>query len=250
MCSTAPFLTFVSTIQKSGHHYRPDCNKWSCCECRPQLEANWNYHAGILFDTCPDGIGYLCVPESRLQAVLKRFRRAKCQYIRVRGHGNYHFYVGNAELGKYRLDRDRAVEFFAEHIAQAPARQGHVISTSRAWRAQQRKKATIQGIQPETDSICVAVGVSKESVCGILQQLSLPASTSGEAMSFDLASSEKLDRFVEAVKLAKRECPHLPSHTRKASGNTDRAVKACLAPKEIGRNPAFDNLRTGLAVVT
>jgi len=243
MCSNAPFLTRISESQSIGYTFRPDCNKWSCHECRPTLEAAWNYHAGTLFDTCPDGIGYLCVPEDKLATTLKRFARAGTQYIRVRGHGVFHIYASNKTLGKYSLPREAAVALFAEHISLAPSGEGHVISTSRAWRKSKTRTPAQTG---ESDAVCVAIGVSPDVVKTLLDALSIQFTQSAEVLSFQFDKAQSMAEFLKAIKTAPRECPSSSINTKKNTTKfSDKPRPAAKQEHPLTRNPAFDRLRTG-----
>ena len=238
MCKKTPFRTFVSRMNQSGYNFRPDCGRWSCFECRPKLEEDWNHHASTMFATCPAGIGYLCVPEDRLEAALKRLSRAGAQYIRIRGHGIFHIYTSRNDLGQKSLSEHAALEMFAEHLSLAPSGQRHVISTSRSWKhASRAQKATGE----QSDSICIAIGAGPETIRTILERLNQTHSVAAGALTFRFQAPAILESFVRAVHDV---CPNLPYKHKKVSGNSDNPPLVSTGPAKFQPNPAFEALRS------
>lgn len=222
MCQNGIFKTFVSRSNESGCTFRLDCNCWACATCRTKLEADWNNHAENLFTACPDGIGYICVRFDNLQATMKRLSRAGAQYIRVRGHGIFHVYTTNHDLGQKRLTQQQAVDLFAEHLALAPSGQGHVISTSRAWRHARRDE---DGPKMESDSICIATGLGPSTILDILERLNQTrASITPECLYFGFQSPQALENFVAAVKEKARPILSYEHKMRVANSLDSRAT--------------------------
>lgn len=235
-------MTFMSRSNQSGYTWQPDCDGWGCGECRPKLEKAWNEHASNMFQTCPSGIGYLCVPEDRLPATMKRLARAGTQYIRVRGHGIFHVYTSNQALGQKRLSGQQAVDLFAEHVSLAPSGKGHVISTSRAWRRWNPAQAVDQA-EP-SDLKCIATRVGPDAIRGILAKLGQSCSISGQTLSFRLDSVDTLESFVAAVQAERSTCPRFPSDTKRRMEISDRRPTAPTGSHRLPANPAFEALRS------
>jgi hypothetical protein len=173
---------------------------------------------------------------------MKRLARAGTQYIRVRGHGIFHVYTSNPALGQKRISQQQAVDLFSEHVALAPSGQGHVISTSRAWR---RWNPTEPADKAEpSDLKCIATRVGPEAIRGILDQLGQTCSLTAETLSFRLDSAESVKSFVAAVRAARANCPNLPSHTKRRKGNLDRTRPAPAGNRRTPANQAFESLRS------
>ena len=237
MCKSTPFMTFVSRSNQSGYNFRPDCNRWSCAECRTKLEEDWSNHASFLFTACFEGVGYLCVPDDRVAATLKRLARAGAQYIRVRGHGIFHIYTSNKDLGQKFLTSDQAKDLFAEHIALAPSGNGHVISTSRGWRHARRGEEGRPG-----DAICVATGVGPEVIRSILDRLNQTSSITAGVLNFRFDAKAIMEAFVQAAEAA---CPNCSMNSSKrVSVNSDRTPTAASGRRRFVPNPLFEALRS------
>jgi len=242
MCSNSPFMTFISRSNQSGYTWQPDCDGWACQECRPKLEKAWNEHFVDRVSTCPGGIGYLCVPDSKLPATMKRLARAGTQYIRVRGHGIFHVYTSNPTLGQKRLPGQQAVGLFAEHVALAPSGKGHVISTSRAWRRWNPAQVVDQA-EP-SDLKCIATRVGPEAIRGILAKLGQTYSMSGQTLSFRLDSADTIESFLSAVQAERSTCPYFPSDTKRRREISDNRPTAATGAHRLPANPAYDALRS------
>lgn len=239
MCTSAPFMTFFSNSTRTGYTWRPDCNNWACDECRPNLEQAWIQHASAMFQTCPSGIGYLCVRLDQIQATMKRLNRAGTQYLRVRGHGLFHLYLATPALGQRSFTTDQAIDLFSEHVALAPAGQGHVISTSRGWR-----RSHSPDPQEATDLRCVVTRVGPDAIRSILDTLHQTHSTSQQTLSFRLDSDETLAAFLEAAQAEKASCPYSPSYPKKRKGISDKRPMASTGTHRLPPNPAVEALRS------
>lgn len=238
MCKRSPFLTYFSETNNCGYTWQPDCDGWGCVECRPRLEKAWNEHAAAVFQTCSSGIGYLCVRSDRILAMMKRLARAGSQYIRVRGHGIFHIYVANKDLGQKTLSVQQAIDLFAEHVAIAPSGQGHVISTSRGWRRHQDNS------HEPSDLRCIATRVGPDAIRAILDRLDQPHSQFGQAMSFRIDSTETAAAFLAAVQVERANCPYCPSDTKRRRGISDSGQLASTGTHRLPVNPAFEALRS------
>jgi len=240
MCTSAPFMTFFSRSNQSGYTWQPDCNSWTCPDCRPGLEKAWAEHASNVFQTCPSGIGYSCVRADRIAATMKQLTRAGTQYLRVRGHGIFHVYTANPDLGQKKLTQQQATDLITEHLALAPSRDGHVISTSRAW----RRASTAPVTTEPSDLKCIATRVGPEAVRRILDHLGQTCSFSGQTLSFRLDSQETTQSFLLAVQAERSLCPKIPSYTKKRKEISDRQPQAAIGGHWFPPNPAFAALRS------
>ena len=86
--------------------YKPDCRCWKCRECRPRLKRRWIEHARRKFLKWEEDGGYLgyatVAGDETFQAMVRRFRRRKMPYFRIRtgNDGQY------AVLFGYRSEDD------------------------------------------------------------------------------------------------------------------------------------------------